>query len=130
LIEKLILSDCAIAKDLFHYEQQSAAAAAAAAAPGDPPLSFLRQLQELQDKAIRFGEQGLVDGERMIREGTLKKIEAEVDLASAGRMYGTDTGSIVECGGGAAVPRIVKPNTFAARESDSSLAGPSPPSPR
>lgn len=60
---------------------------------------------------MRDGAQGRVESERMMREFMLKKIESEVALAMAGRgVYGTETGSIVECGGGAAVPRFVKPD--------------------
>jgi hypothetical protein len=90
-------------------DNASAAAAVdrdgAVAGPAEPPLSFERQLQALQVNAMRDG----VESERMIREAMLKKVEAEIALATAGRLFGTETGSIVACGG-AAEPRLVKPD--------------------
>jgi hypothetical protein len=58
---------------------------------------------------IRKGEQLMLEGERLVRQGRQAKLEAEHGQEVADRMFGTKTGWIVKCGDGVP-PRFVRPD--------------------
>jgi hypothetical protein len=57
---------------------------------------------------IQRGEQLVLEGQRLVRQGRHAKLEAERDRAVADRKFGTTTGWIVQCGNGQP-PRFVRP---------------------